>query len=270
MFAEAGTKRAMGGERVLTALRADGEPFPIEAQISSATVSGKRFFTLVIRDVTDGKRAEAERESLLRREREARLAAETASRAKDEFLSVVSHELRNLLTSMLNWLRVLRRTGEPKQVVQTIESMERVVRAQAKLIDDLLDVSRVVTGHQEVWNLLLNAVKFTPPGGLVEIRFETVNGWAHVIVRDTGRGISAQFLPQLFEPFQQADLIATRGHGGLGLGLAIVRHLVELHGGTVEVESAGEGHGATFTVMLPLPDERSPGKLTTDTIAKSL
>ena len=472
-FGEAGVGlRAMGGERVLTAVRADGEQFPMEAQISQVTVGGEKLFTVVIRDVTERKRAEAERDDLLRREREtreraeaatrllarvqviadaalrslsvdellrellvrvrsvletdtavillredgvlrvraalgleeelhrdvrvpigegfagqvaaerrpvvleevdhdrvvseyfrdkgihslagvplelqgsvsgvlhvgtirprrftddevhvlqlageriavaveraaahdaereARTAAEAASRAKDEFLSVISHELRTPLTAMTNWLRVLR-TDKGPLASRAIESIDRSARAQAKLIEDLLDVSRIVTGHmrldlrpvdlpavirgavetirptadakgvrmladldtpamvsgdpdrlqQVAWNLLSNAVKFTPRGGLVKVRVEgAADRDVRFVVRDTGRGISPQFLPHIFERFRQADAAATRRHGGLGLGLAIVRHLAELHGGTVEVESAGEGLGAVFTVTLP-------------------
>jgi PAS domain S-box-containing protein len=234
----------------------------------------------------------------------ARDGAEAASRAKDEFLSVVSHELRTPLASMTNWLRVLQNdTG--RHSARAMEAIDRAARAQAKLVEDLLDVSRIVTGRlrleprpvdlgavvraaldavmpasdakgvrirldangstphvagdadrlqQVVWNLLSNAVKFTPSGGSIEVRVDHTPGEARVVVRDSGRGISAGFLPHVFERFRQEDPAATRRHGGLGLGLAIVRHLVELHGGTVAAASAGEGQGATFTVTLPTPD----------------
>jgi PAS domain S-box-containing protein len=238
-------------------------------------------------------------------ERNARTAAEAASRTKDEFLSVLSHELRTPLASMLSWLRVLRgkKALPAERVEQALASMERSARLQAKLVEDLLDVSRIVTGRlrldlrpvglagiaraalqtvtpaaeakgvrlladldgadpvvagdadrlqQVVWNLLSNAVKFTPGGGEVRVWIEVAARHARLVVRDTGRGIPREFLPSVFERFQQADTPSTRAEGGLGLGLAIVRHLVELHGGTVGVESPGEGAGATFMVTLPV------------------
>jgi signal transduction histidine kinase len=235
----------------------------------------------------------------------AREAAEEASRAKDEFLSVVSHELRTPLASMLNWLKVLQkgRPDDDSRFERAVASMERSTRIQVKLIDDLLDVSRIVSGRirldarpvvlsgvvraaidaiaptaeakgirleaavdsngvvvagdpdrlqQVAWNLLSNAVKFTPAAGLVHVALDADDAAAHLVVRDTGRGIAADFLPHVFERFQQADAAATRAQSGIGLGLAIVRHLVEIHGGTVAVASAGEGTGTTFTVTLPL------------------
>src|SRR6185295_2554604 len=236
----------------------------------------------------------------------ARAEAVGASRAKDEFLSVVSHELRTPLSSVLNWLKVLQRGGaRTERFDRALASMERSTRIQAKLIDDLLDVSRIVSGRMQIdhrpvnlsapvraavdtmaptaeakgvrleaeidgtltvagdadrlqqiaWNLLSNAVKFTPAGGVVRLSLAPLNGNAELVVRDTGRGIAADFLPHIFERFRQADAAATRAQSGLGLGLAIVRHLVDLHGGTVAVESAGEGQGATFRVDLPLMGE---------------
>jgi signal transduction histidine kinase len=229
--------------------------------------------------------------------------AEAASRAKDEFLATLSHELRTPLHAMLGWARMLR-TGtldEPTRA-RALETLERNTRLQTQLIEDLLDVSRIITGklriemhpvapaaviaaaleavrpaadakairlearadpaagpvagdvdrlQQVVWNLLSNAIKFTPRGGRVEIRLEPVDGHVRLQVADTGRGISRDFLPHLFERFRQAEGAAVRSVGGLGLGLAIVRHLVELHGGTVRADSAGEGRGATFTIELP-------------------
>jgi len=237
-------------------------------------------------------------------ERNARAAAEAASRTKDEFLSVLSHELRTPLASMLSWLRVLRsgKAVPAPRVPQALESMERSTRLQAKLVEDLLDVSRIVTGRlrldlrpvsfatvvraaldtvapaaeakgvrieaqlagdslvagdadrlqQVAWNLLSNAVKFTPRGGQVHVAIDVVTQHARLLIRDTGRGIPRDFLPSVFERFKQADTPASRTEGGLGLGLAIVRHLVELHGGIVSVESGGEGTGATFVVTLPV------------------
>jgi signal transduction histidine kinase len=232
--------------------------------------------------------------------------AETASRAKDEFLATVSHELRTPLHAMLGWARLLRTgTLDAPTQARALETLERNTRLQAQLIEDLLDVSRIVTGkmrieprpvapasviaaaietvrpaaeargirleahadpdagpvagdtdrlQQVVWNLLSNAIKFTPRGGLVEISLGLRDGQVRLQVADTGRGISPEFLPRLFERFRQAEGPTARSHGGLGLGLAIVRHIVELHGGTVRAQSAGEGRGATFTVELPRLD----------------
>ncbi|HEV3469913.1 MAG TPA: ATP-binding protein [Pyrinomonadaceae bacterium] len=244
-----------------------------------------------------------ELEVQLRREQAARAEAETANRLKDEFLATVSHELRTPLTAILGWTHVLR-AGQlgPEAAARALEIVERNARAQNQLIEDLLDMSRIITGklrldprpldpaafvveaveamrpaaeakgvtlvlapgagvgavsgdadrlRQVVWNLLSNAIKFTPSGGRVEVRLESAGGQVEVAVSDTGAGIGAEFLPYVFDRFRQADGSTTRAHGGLGLGLAIVRHLVELHGGTVSAESGGEGQGATFTVRLP-------------------
>ncbi|MDX6696458.1 MAG: hypothetical protein QOF02_4061 [Blastocatellia bacterium] len=241
---------------------------------------------------------------LYREAQAARHAAEEASRLKDEFLATISHELRTPLTAMLGWAYLLRAGQLDEQGARgALETIERNARSQSQLIDDLLDVSRIITGklrldvrqidpasfigaaiealrpaaeakgvriqkvmdtgissiagdparmQQVVWNLLSNAIKFTPRGGRVQVRFERVNSHIEIAVSDTGFGIDAKFLPHVFERFRQADQSTTREHGGLGLGLAIVRHLVELHGGTVRAESHGEGSGSTFTVMLPL------------------
>ena len=249
-------------------------------------------------------RAEAERAEALVREREARAAAEAASRLKDEFLATVSHELRTPLTSILGWSNLLRSGSlEQQNAAKALEVIERNAQNQKRLIDDLLDVSRIVGGkllldvretelarvledavevvrpaadakrirlssssdgqawavsgdpgrlRQVFWNLLSNAIKFTPEGGRVEVRLERDGARARVTVSDTGRGLDADFLPHVFERFRQADARTTRAFDGLGLGLAIVRHLVEAHGGTVSAESAGAGQGAAFTVHLPL------------------
>lgn len=240
----------------------------------------------------------------LERERQARAEAETANRLKDEFLATVSHELRTPLNAMLGWIQMLRRGSlNEATVARALETIERNARSQNQLINDLLDVSRIVSGklrlnvgpikltsvidaaidsvrfaaeakairltswldseagpimgdserlQQVVWNLLSNALKFTPSGGCVEVRLRCVESHIEITVSDTGCGIHTQFLPYVFERFRQADSTTTRSHGGLGLGLAIVRQLVELHGGTVAVASPGEGQGATFTVHLPL------------------
>ena len=237
-------------------------------------------------------------------EQSARSAAEAANRMKDEFLATVSHELRTPLTAMLGWIWWLRR-GPVDDAVQgrALETVERNARAQAQLVEDLLDVSRIVTGklrldvrpadlrlvveaaiesvrtaadakgialearlpaapahatvdpdrlQQVVWNLLSNAIKFTPEGGRVDVTLEDGPQEAAIVVADTGSGISPAFLPYVFDRFRQAEASSTRTYGGLGLGLAIVRHLVELHGGTVRATSAGEGRGTTFTVVLPV------------------
>ena len=255
-------------------------------------------------DITERKRAEVERERLIEREHAARTEAEEANRIKDEFLATLSHELRTPLTAMLGWLTILRRQRLDKETTkQAIETIERNARAQAKLIEELVDVSRIVGGklvlemqptslflvieaavevvrpaasakgvqieidadssvgvvlgdptrlQQIIWNLLSNAVKFTPREGSVYVSLRRTGSSAQVIVQDTGVGISSDFLPYVFERFRQAESPITRSYRGLGLGLAIVRHLTELHGGTVSAESQGEGRGATFTVSIPL------------------
>jgi PAS domain S-box-containing protein len=260
--------------------------------------------TIFVTDITDHKRAEAERARQLEQEQRLRAQAEEASRLKDEFLATVSHELRTPLTSLLGYAQMLqRRTYDEAYVVRTVEKLVRSAKDQAQIIDDLLDVSRVVNGklriemqlidlgavvrasldtvrpaidakgihlhidlrpeagtimgdanrlQQVIWNLLANATKFTPAGGGIEVRLERHGRDARLTVSDTGQGISAEFLPYVFDRFRQADGTSNRVHGGLGLGLAIVRHLVELHGGIVQATSAGPGQGATFTVCLPL------------------
>ncbi|MFL6275653.1 MAG: ATP-binding protein [Blastocatellia bacterium] len=249
-------------------------------------------------------RAIVERDELLAREQTARADAESANRAKDEFLATVSHELRTPLNAIIGWSRMLR-TGQLDDQTRdlALETIERNVRLQTQIVEDILDVSRIITGklrlkpgplevapvieaavaalrpaatakgieitlalnddagiingdadrlQQVVWNLLSNAIKFTPTGGRVNISLERDGQCVHIIVRDTGEGMRRDFLPFAFDRFRQADSTSTRVHGGLGLGLAIVRHIVEMHGGTVSAESQGEGSGATFTVALPL------------------
>lgn len=275
-------------------------------------------------DVTERKHAEQEREQLLARERAAREQAEAANRIKDEFLAVLSHELRSPLNPILGWTKLLRtRKFDEQATNRALETIERNATLQTQLIEDLLDVSRILQGkmalnvsplnlvttieaaletvrlaaeakgiqiqtdlapnvglvsgdvarlQQVVWNLVSNAVKFTPRGGQVEVRLEKVREplknhslsiepsspvqpstqYAQILVSDTGKGIKPEFLPYVFDYFRQADSSTTRTFGGLGLGLAIVRHLVELHGGLVCAESPGEGLGATFRIRLPL------------------
>ena len=255
-------------------------------------------------DITDRKQTEAEREQLLERERLAREQAEAANRIKDEFLAVLSHELRTPLNPIIGWIQLLRKGGLDQKISAiALETIERNAKLQTQLIEDLLDISRILQGkltlkldavdlaatieaaqetvrlaaeaksialqaeleptprslwgdanrlQQVIWNLLSNAVKFTPPEGRVHIALTYSDTEAHIIVQDTGKGISPEFLPFVFDTFRQADGTITRTFGGLGLGLAIVRQIVELHGGTVVAQSAGEGSGATFTVRLPL------------------
>ncbi|HYJ88801.1 MAG TPA: CHASE domain-containing protein [Pyrinomonadaceae bacterium] len=245
-----------------------------------------------------------ENTGLLERESTARANAEESNRLKDEFLATVSHELRTPLTAILGWSRMLE--GEPlgsEMASRAIETIKRNAKAQAQIIDDILDVSRIITGNlyldlhpielesvlegslnvvrptadvkgiqidlsldqepiavlgdanrlqQVFWNLLSNAVKFTPAGGKVTVQLRRTNSHVQVEVADTGPGISPEFLPYVFDRFRQADSTSTRQHGGLGLGLAIARHLIEIHGGTIEVRSGGEVAGATFTVTLPV------------------
>ncbi|WP_066426127.1 PAS domain-containing protein [Anabaena sp. 4-3] len=266
----------------------------------------------LVLDVSDRLRMEAERERLLQQEQAAREQAEASNRIKDEFLAVLSHELRTPLNPILGWIKLLRtgRLNAQKQE-EALEIIERNAQLQARLIEDLLDVSRILQGkinlnistvnlaatisnatealrlasenkkiqiqsiiqtnsvqvagdparlQQITWNLLSNAVKFTPPGGQVVVRLEQIEDYAQISIRDTGKGISPDFLPYIFNYFRQEDSSITRKFGGLGLGLAIVRHLVELHGGTIAADSPGIGQGATFTVRLPttIPNSDTP------------
>jgi PAS domain S-box-containing protein len=248
--------------------------------------------------------ANADRQRLLESERAARSEAERASRMKDEFLATLSHELRTPLNAVLGWATVLR-TGRyrAQELAGGLETIERNTRAQAQIIDDLLDMSRIISGkvrldvqrvdlpailseaidtvqasaaakgvrlqtvidpldapvsgdpnrlQQVFWNLLNNAIKFTPKGGRVQVLLGRVDSHIEIRIIDTGEGISSEFLPYIFARFRQADPSTTRRHGGLGLGLAIVKHLVELHGGSVRAKSGGFGKGATFVVSLPV------------------
>jgi len=251
----------------------------------------------IARDITEQIQAHTELDAAYRQ-------AEESSRLKEEFLATISHELRTPLSAILGWARMLRLGQLSKEnAAKALDTIERNARAQAQLIDDLLDVSRIVTGklrmdvrpsdpssfidaavdavrpaaeakgvrmqkvmdtglisipgdpvrlQQVIWNLLSNAIKFTPRGGRVQIRSERVNSHLEIVVSDTGQGISPDFLPHVFDRFRQADQKTSRQHGGMGLGLAIVRHLVELHGGNVSAASDGEGKGSTFIVRLPI------------------
>lgn len=265
---------------------------------------------VISRDITNQKRSELEREHLLQQEKIAREAAERASRVKDEFLAILSHELRSPLNPILGWTQMMQTYQlDADKINQAVTTIDRNAKLLTQLIDDLLDIARILRGklllnvmtlnlqlaieaaietvqtaaeaksiaiktsfspveqirgdftrlQQIMWNLLTNAVKFTPDGGSVEIQLQQIGDRAQISIRDTGKGISPEFLPHVFEYFRQADASVTRNHGGLGLGLAIVRHLVELHGGEVAVTSPGVGQGATFIVQLPLLSANSQG-----------
>jgi PAS domain S-box-containing protein len=270
-----------------------------------------------IRDITDRKRAEEERRLLLQNAQEARAEADTANGIKDEFLALLSHELRTPLTSILGWSHLLANNNlDEQESKRAIETIVRNARAQKRLIDDLLDISRIITGklrldvrpvelaplikevvdgvrpasdarsitlettldslispvlgdfdrlQQIIWNLLTNAIKFTPKGGNVKVQLKRIDfaslpgahpagagSHVEITISDSGQGIAPQLLPHVFDRFRQSDSSSTRRHGGLGLGLSIVRQLVELHGGMVTAESLGEGEGSTFKVIFPV------------------
>ena len=268
---------------------------------ASGTIIGA---SKISRDITDRVRADQERADLLAREQAAREEAEVVNRAKDQFLAVLSHELRTPLNAIYGWAHMLHDGKFDDQMrARGTEAIVRNAKAQLQLVEDLLDVSRIITGNmrlevrpvdlkavieaaldsvrpaaaakelrlqsvldpnagtiigatdrlqQVVWNLLMNAVKFTPKGGRVQVHLRRVDSRVEILVSDTGEGISAEVLPYIFDRFRQGDSSSTRVHGGLGIGLALVRHLVDLHGGIVTAESAGVGKGATFTVTLPV------------------
>jgi two-component system, chemotaxis family, CheB/CheR fusion protein len=265
-----------------------------------------RGFVKVARDMTEQKRAEIEREDLLAREQQARRDAERANRLKDEFLATLSHELRHPLNNIIGYAYVLLRANEVKQspiISQAAETLHRNAVAQAQLINDLLDLSRLQTGklavnrqpvtlqpvigeaveslrtqatekqvkldadftsepltvsadplrlQQIVWNLVTNAIKFTPSGGHVLVSLSREGEEAKLVIADTGQGIDAAFLPHIFEMFRQAESGTTRAHGGMGIGLSLVNQLAELHGGRAAAHSEGLGKGSQFTVWLPL------------------
>ncbi|HEV3191029.1 MAG TPA: response regulator, partial [Polyangiaceae bacterium] len=306
-----------------------GQPFEVQCRLRGRTEGMHRWFVLravpeagraephgfwIVAgvDVDAQKTAEEERARLLRREQHAREAAEAANRTKDEFLATISHELRTPLNAILGWARMMRGgILDAKRMAHAVETIERNAKAQASLINDILDVSRIVSGkmrlqvgpldlpavvgdavqtlrpaaeakaidlqcesslsqapmagdplrmQQIVWNLVSNAVKFTPRGGRVDVRLEREGDYARLVVRDTGPGIAPEILPYVFDRFRQGDATASRTHEGLGLGLSIVKHLVELHGGEVLARSEGVGKGAEFVVSLPL-GAREPERL---------
>jgi PAS domain S-box-containing protein len=291
----------------MMAVRRDGSEVPVELALVAVQEGEYHTFSAFLRDITERKRAEGDRDRLFMAAEKARTEAEAASRAKDEFLATLSHELRTPLTSIVGWVYLLRSGRlDPAGVARGLETIDRNAMLQAQLVSDILDMSRIMAARfrlnvrplelapvvaaaidslvpaasakgirllpildpsagvvsgdadrlqQVVWNLLSNAIKFTPPGGRVQVRLARVEGHAEITVEDTGPGIRPEVLPHVFELFRQGDSSNTRSHGGLGLGLAVVRQLVELHGGTVHAASAGAGAGAAFTVRLPLSRE---------------
>ncbi|PYQ05795.1 MAG: hypothetical protein DMF82_07585 [Acidobacteria bacterium] len=288
----------------MTAARRDGSTVPVELALVAVREGEYHTFSAFLRDITERKRAEAERDRLFAAADKARTEAEAASRAKDEFLATLSHELRTPLTSIVGWVYLLRSGRlDAAGVARGLETIDRNAMLQAQLVSDILDMSRIMAARfrlnvrpvalapvvaaaidnlvpaagakgirlqpildpsagivsgdadrlqQVVWNLLSNAIKFTPEEGQVTVKARRVLDDVVITVVDTGAGISPEFLPYVFERFRQQDGATTRRHGGLGLGLAIVRHLIELHGGKVEAWSAGAGAGATFTVTVPV------------------
>ena len=326
----AGTIIGLANHTILVAK--DGTEWPIAD--SAAPIQNEQGevvgAVLVFRDISESKRMELERDQLLANAKAAQKEAEHANRLKDEFLATASHELRTPLTAVVGWSRMLR-TGklDAENSARALDAIERNATLQTKLIDDLLDVSRIITGkltldrhaiemahvvndavntvrpaadakhitvetifdtevgpvlgdanrlQQVVWNLLSNAVKFTPKNGRIEVALQRVNSEVEISVGDSGEGISSEFLPYVFDRFRQGDGKTTRLHSGLGLGLAIVRQLVELHGGTVNAHSDGPGCGATFKLRLPVlsinmvPGSKTDGRdfLTSAKVAEGL
>jgi PAS domain S-box-containing protein len=309
-------QRLRQGERIepyeTMRIRKDGTLLDISLTVSPIKDAGGKVIgaAKIARDITARKNAAREMERLLDSERAARTEAERVSLLKDEFLATLSHELRTPLNAILGWSQLLQTSpGINAELEEGLLVIERNTKVQTQLIEDLLDMSRIISGkirldvqrvdlqdvinaavasvrhsadakdirlqvvldphagpvrgdpdrlQQCFWNLLSNAIKFTPKGGKVQIRLERVDSHIEVCVVDDGQGISPQFLPHVFERFRQEDASTTRRYGGLGLGLSIVKHFVELHGGTVRATSAGEGKGATFCIELPLTVIHNP------------
>jgi signal transduction histidine kinase/ActR/RegA family two-component response regulator len=280
--------------------------------VGGAAMISRRFDErrrLLEQEVAERRKSEEYREALLVSERAARSEAERATRLKDEFVATLSHELRTPLNAIVGWAGILRSDRRGDTIKQGVEVIERNAKLQAQMIEDLLDMSRVLSGkllfelqktdvariieaavasvrpsadskgvlltmkldscrsvnadparlQQVAWNLLANAIKFTPLGGRVDVALRENDGQVELSVKDNGQGIKGEFLPFVFDRFRQADASTTRRHGGLGLGLSIVKSLVELHGGTVDVQSPGEGQGSTFFVRLPIAPMQGQG-----------
>jgi PAS domain S-box-containing protein len=296
---------AYAGEHICRTKNGDERTIDLSVFTMRSGLGEPQCYVSIMRDITARKNTEKELAKLLLRERAARADSEKANRLKDEFLATLSHELRTPLNAVIGWARILKSGHlDPESAGHAIEVIERNAWAQKQIIEDILDVSRVITGklqlhlgpvelvsvvnaaldavrpaleakeikiethfqpelriiagdadrlQQVVWNLFSNASKFTPAGGVVGVRVVQNDTYAEIVVSDTGPGIAPEFLPHVFERFRQADGSTTRTHGGLGLGLAIVRHLVELHGGLIAAENKSNGTGAIFTVKLPLP-----------------
>jgi PAS domain S-box-containing protein len=307
-YLRTGERRVVGAGREVMGRRKDGEVFPLDLAVSESIVAGHRLFTGILRDVSERRRLDAEREALLASERAARSEAERAARMRDEFVATVSHELRTPLNAILGWSTILRDgVRDPETLKRALAVIERNARAQAQLVEDLLDMSRILSGklrfevkhvdlagvvenavatvqpaaeakgvrlvkgpletraavqgdpsrlEQVVINLLSNAIKFTPKGGAVSVSLGRAGSRAEIAVRDTGQGIDPELLPHVFDRYRQGDSSITRKHAGLGIGLALVKHIAEQHGGEVRAESAGEGKGATFVVSLPVAAAR--------------
>ncbi|MBC7575291.1 MAG: PAS domain S-box protein [Herminiimonas sp.] len=319
-YLEEGGSAILGKRIEMPALHAAGHEIPVELSICRIIGLEPPMFTATLRDVSDLKHALAAQAQLTQSEHAARAEAERMSTLKDEFLATLSHELRTPLSAILGWSQLLLRGNrDSTDLKKGLETIERNARAQAQLIDDLLDMSRITSGvvrlemqvmeptaciraaiesvrpaaeakgvaivlladpmigapmgtiaadparlQQVMWNLLSNAVKFTPKSGQVTIAVQRVEDDVEIHVADSGIGISAEFLPHVFDRFRQADASTTRRFGGLGLGLAIVKHLTELHGGSVRVGSPGLGKGTTFSLRLPL---RAPSQRESDPVA---
>jgi PAS domain S-box-containing protein len=302
--------RLVRGERIdhfETVRRAkDGRAIEISLTVSPIRTAAGHIIgaSKIARDISDRRRLERELQALLKSEQNARAEAEVLNLGKDQFLATLSHELRTPINAIYGWARMLEggQLDHPG-ILRATEAILRNAAAQVQLIEDLFDVSRVITGNmrldlqplhiatvleaaldtvrpaattkgvhlelvldpgagpmigdpgrlqQVIWNLAMNAVKFTPAGGRVAAHLRRVDTHIEIAVSDSGEGIAPEHMPRLFQRFGQADSSSTRRHSGLGIGLALVRHLVELHGGTVEAHSAGPGRGATFTVTLPI------------------
>jgi PAS domain S-box-containing protein len=305
IFKELLRKGEYSGETICRTKTGDERIMDLSIFTMRSGLGEPQCYVSIMRDITVRKNTEAKLAQLLIRERTARADAEQANRLKDEFLATLSHELRTPLNAVIGWSRILKAGRlDDESSGHAIQVIERNAWAQKQIIEDILDVSRVITGklqlhlgpvnlvavasaaldavrpalevkdirvethfqsdmkviagdgdrlQQVVWNLLSNASKFTPVGGTIGVRITQDETYAEIEVRDTGPGIAVEFLPHVFERFRQADGSTTRTHGGLGLGLAIVRHLVELHGGLIAAENVSPGSGAIFTVKLPLP-----------------